>query len=316
MKLCDKSKCCTTKVLSNLLSSEWVANKKETWDGSKLGNCSQILFDENLSTIEVALLKDGKKNGPEVKSMTLSGQIGSDKKKLNLYKCGSYKLSATDTVKSNFCSKQSSTPTTTSRSASKQPAPRPASPTSSSTMTFKKIDVQMGNVGSDDDMRVKICDSSKCCTTKKLSHLLSSEWVAKKKETWDGSDMGNCSGILFDQKLSSIEVAILKAGKKSAPEIKALNVTGQIGSNKKNLLVYKCKEYKFSKTDSQKTSFCLSSNAPSRSSSPSSRPSSPTSSVSSFNINEVVVFVGDDGTNEDVSLQVCQLCQKYFTLFF
>ena len=196
LKFCDKSKCCTTKVLSHTFSSEWVKNKKETWDGSDLGNCTQILFDENLSSIELALLKDGKKTGPEVKSITLSAQVGSDKKNIKTYKCGSYKLLASDRIKSNFCQRQSAAKpsSTTARSAAK-PTSRPSSPLSSvPSMTFKKIDVQMGGAGSDDDMRVRICDASKCCTTKKLSHTFGSEWVAKKKETWDGSDMGNCSG--------------------------------------------------------------------------------------------------------------------------
>ena len=101
-----------------------------------------------------------------------------------------------DRIKSNFCQRQSAAKpsSTTARSAAK-PTSRPSSPLSSvPSMTFKKIDVQMGGAGSDDDMRVRICDASKCCTTKKLSHTFGSEWVAKKKETWDGSDMGNCSG--------------------------------------------------------------------------------------------------------------------------
>merc|ERR1711988_581093 len=106
MKLCDRSKCCTTKVLSNLLSGEWVAKKKETWDGSKLGNCSQILFDDKLSTIEVSLLKDGKRAGPEVTSMVLTGQVGSDKKKVSSFQCGSYRFSASDRQKRNTCTKQ------------------------------------------------------------------------------------------------------------------------------------------------------------------------------------------------------------------
>merc|ERR1711899_562387 len=84
-----------------------------------------------------------------------------------------------------------------------------------STMVFKKMEVQMGAVGSDDDIRIKICDSSKCCTTKVLSNLLSGEWRAKKKETRDGSKLGNCSQILFDDKLSAIEVTLLKDGKRA-----------------------------------------------------------------------------------------------------
>merc|ERR1719400_717854 len=98
-----------------------------------------------------------------------------------------------------------------------------------SNMVFKKIEVQMGAVGSDDDIRVKICDNSKCCTTKVLSNLLSGEWRAKKKETWDGSKLGNCSQILFDDKLSRVEVSLLKDGKRAGPEVVSINITGQIG---------------------------------------------------------------------------------------
>jgi len=127
-----------------------------------------------------------------------------------------------------------------------------------SNMIFKKIDVQMGAVGSDDDIRIKICDPSKCCTSKKLSHLLSSEWVAKKLETWDGSDLGNCSSILFDDKLSSVEVAILKAKKKEdALEVTSMKLTAQVGSDKKNLQTFECGSYKFAKKDSTKSNFCL-----------------------------------------------------------
>ena len=82
--------------------------------------CKKILFDENLFQVEVSLLKDGNKNGPEVKSITLNAQVGSDKNKLKTYKCGSYKLSASDKIKSNFCQSQTvgSQSTTTARSAS------------------------------------------------------------------------------------------------------------------------------------------------------------------------------------------------------
>ena len=35
-----------------------------------------------------------------------------------------------------------------------------------SNLVFKTISVQMGAVGSDDDIRARVCDRSKCCTTK------------------------------------------------------------------------------------------------------------------------------------------------------
>ena len=93
----------------------------------------------------------------------------------------------------------------------------------------------MGAVGSDDDIRVRICDINKCCTTKVLSNLLSGEWRAKKKETWDGGKLGNCSQILFDDKLSSIDVTILKDGKRAGPEVSSMVLSGQVGSDKKKI---------------------------------------------------------------------------------
>ena len=299
VKICDNSKCCTTKVLSNLLSGEWVAKKKETWDGSKLGNCSQILFDDKLSTIEVSLLKDGKRAGPDVTSMVLTGQIGADKKKTQSYTCGSYKFSASDRQKTNFCSRSGATPAVTTKRTTQRTTQRTTpktKSTSSSTMIFKKIDVQMGAVGNDDDIRIKLCDNSKCCTTKVLSNLLSGEWVAKKKETWDGGKLGNCSQILFSDRLTSIEASILKNGKRAGPEVVNMNITGQIGKDKKNIKVFKCGSYKLSTRDSQKSGFCQSaSNSPVRSPS--------LTSQSSYNVNKVTVQMGNDGTNDDVSLE-------------
>merc|ERR1711910_33369 len=174
VKICDSSKCCTTKVLSNLLSGEWRAKKKETWDGSKLGNCSQILFDDKLSAIEVTLLKDGKRAGPEVTSMVLTGQVGSDKKKVSSFQCGSYRFSASDRQKRNTCTKQQDNSGPCLRSGTNCGTGTPTrTSTPTPTMAFKKLEVQMGAVSSDDDIRVKICDNSKCCTTKVLSNLLS-----------------------------------------------------------------------------------------------------------------------------------------------
>ena len=304
LRICDTNKCCTTKKLSHLLSSEWVAKKKETWDGSDLGNCSSILFDQNLSSVEVSILKNGKKSAPEITSMEITGQIGSDKKKTLVYKCGSYKFSKNDAQETNFCLKNPSSTANKATTTARPTTKRPASSSSTPSMVFKRVDVQMGAVGSDDDMSLKICDPRKCCTTKKLSHLLGSEWVAKKKETWDGSDLGNCSSILFDQNLSSVEVAILKNGKKSAPEITSMEVTGQIGSDKKKTQVFKCGSYKFTKTDAQKTSFCLNNKAPPK---PTNKPSSPSSTPGSHQVNNVIVQVGNDGSNDEISLDVSKL---------
>merc|ERR1711874_8780 len=127
-----------------------------------------------------------------------------------------------------------------------------ASISAANNLVFKKIEVQMGALGSDDDIRIKICDGVLCCTTDKLSNLLTSEWVAKKKEKWDGGKLGNCSSVQFSDKLSSIGVIILKNDKfLPAPSVSVV--------------------------------------AP----------------KTNFNVNMVSVQIGDDGTDDDVSLEIC-----------
>merc|ERR1711988_605492 len=176
-----------------------------------------------------------------------------------------------------------------------------ASASAANNMVFKKLEVQMGAVGSDDDIRVKICDGVLCCTTDKLSNLLTSEWVANKKEKWDGGKLGNCSRTQFSDKLSSIGVIILKNGKKDGLEVAHMNITGQIGKDKKMVTVFKCGSYKLSKTDKEKSGVCVDKNLQTEKFLP--PPSLPPKT--SYTVNMISVQMGDDGTDDDVSLEVC-----------
>ena len=177
-----------------------------------------------------------------------------------------------------------------------------------SNLVFKKIEVQMGAVGSDDDIRVKICSGSTCCSTDKLSNLLGREWVAKKKETWDGGKLGNCSRVQFSDNLASIEVTLLKKGKKEGPEVVNMNITGQLGKDKKAVSVFKCGSYKLSKTEKQKTGVCLDpTKIPATTAKPKSLPAPAVAQkkkIVNVNVNMISVQIGDDGTDNDVSLQV------------
>merc|ERR1719481_2120093 len=220
IKICDTSKCCTTKELSNTFSSEWKAGKLETWDGRDLGNCSSILFDDKLASLEVSIVKElSKKDALEVTSLELSAQVGSDKKNTQMFKCGSYKFSNKDAIKSNFCTSEKSSSRTTSRTATTRKPAAPASAGALPNLQLKKILVQVGATGTDESVNMQVCDSQRCCTTKELSHTLSSEWVKNKLETWDGRKLGNCSDILFSAGASSLEVAVIKSIKKKEPLI-------------------------------------------------------------------------------------------------
>ena len=177
----------------------------------------------------------------------------------------------------------------------------------SANVVVKKIEVQMGAVGSDDDIRIKMCEGSKCCTTDKLSNILGSEWDAKKKEKWDGGKLGNCSDVSFSDNLPFLDATIIKKGKKDkeGPEVVNMNITGRIGKDKKNVVIFNCGIYKLSKTDRQKSGKCI--NPKYVAPVPKSLPPPSLSSVpivANYNINKISVQMGDDGTDDDVSLEV------------
>ena len=56
-----------------------------------------------------------------------------------------------------------------------------------------KMVVNMGTDGTRDDVKMKICseDNTICCTSDKLSHLLSREWQENKQETWEVGKLGS-----------------------------------------------------------------------------------------------------------------------------
>jgi len=323
IKICDSDKCCTTKKLSHLLSSEWKANKLETWDGSDLGDCSSILFNENLSSIEVSIVKALSKKDPlEVTAMVLSAQVGSDKKNIQKFKCGSYKFSKTDASKSNVCPNEKSAPRTTKKPASPVPTKRPAAPLSSGglpNLQIRKINVQVGATGTDDDVNMQICDLQKCCTTKDLSHTLSSEWVKNKLETWDGRKLGNCSDILFNSGATSLEVSVIKSIKKKQPlDITSIILEASTSSDKKKIQKFKCGTFKFGGTDAKKTNFCLSDNSANTAAKTTKKPAAPVTTkrpsaalssggLPNLQVKKINVQVGPTGTDDDVTMQICDL---------
>merc|ERR1719309_1590873 len=281
----------------------------ETWDGGDLGNCSSILFDDKLATVEVSIVKElSKKDALEVTSMVLSGQVGSDKKNIQKFKCGNYKFSNKDSIKSNFCSNEKTAPRTTKRPAAPATTKKPSRTQSSGNLPnlqIKKLIVQVGATGTDDDVTMQICDLAKCCTTSKLSHTLSSEWVKNKQETWDGRKLGNCSDILFKSDSTSLEVAVIKTIKKKQPlEITSIVLEATPTNDKKKIEKFKCGQFKFGATDTRKVTKCLSekSNSLTRTT---QKPAASLADLENYKINNVVVQMGDDGTNDDVSLEIC-----------
>ena len=75
---------------------------------------------------------------------------------------------------------------------------RPILPTKD--QKIAKMVVNMGTDGTRDDVKMKICseDNTVCCTSDKLSHLLSREWQENKQETWEAGKFGSkCKKQVF-----------------------------------------------------------------------------------------------------------------------
>jgi len=262
--------------------------------------------------LEVSVLKTiGKKKLPlDITSITLEASPTSDKKKIERFKCGAFNFGGTDAKKINFCPNEKSPLTTAPRTTRKPAAPvsakKPQTSAGLPNLQVKKIVVQVGATGTDDDVTMQICDLAKCCTTSKLSHTLSSEWVKNKKETWDGRKLGNCSNILFRTGAPSLEVSVIKTiGKKKLPlDITSILLEAAHNNDKKKIEKFKCGAFRFSGTDSKKSNFCQNENSNTLTRT-TARPIASLADLENFKINNVVVQMGDDGTNDDISLEIC-----------
>merc|ERR1712106_1045790 len=330
MQICDLKKCCTTSKLSHTLSSEWVKNKLETWDGRKLGNCSNILFTSGASGLEVSVFKTIKKKKPlEITSIVLEASPTSDKKKIEKFDCGNYKFGATDTKKVNFCLNSNSASLTKTT---------PRSITSLADLENYKVNnvvVQMGDDGTNDDVSLEICSSKsalKCCETGKLSGLLSNDWSKNDKETWKNKDLGPSKTASFDA-CRGFDVAVKKKSGKDS--LKVSTITLDLADKKDAKITQKfvCSSYNVGASDTIKRNTCTldrssSLSCPKTPSVTTKRPgvttkktqiptprspiAKPPLSPGSENIilKGFEVQVGQDGTKDAVSAKVCSAEQK------
>jgi len=261
MKICDTSKCCTTKTLSHTLSSEWVKDKLETWDGRKLGNCSEILFDSEVRQLEVTVNKaTKKKDSLDITSVALEGAPTSDKKKIKKFQCGSFKLGGTDSKKSSICPGNGPKPT-------RGPSKISSVPIKISRENYKinNVIVQMGDDGTNDDVSMKICSAKsnlKCCETGKLSGLLSDDWSKNDKETWKNKNLGGCKNILWDA-CKGLDVTLTKEAGKDSLKVNSITVELTDKDNDKTVAVerFLCGDFTLSTPTLSKQNSCKSTNA-------------------------------------------------------
>merc|ERR1712106_425240 len=86
-------------------------------------------------------------------------------------------------------------------------------------VVVSKLKVQMGNDGTDDAVRVKICSDVNqknpvCCVTDILKTSRSDDWSKNGLETWNKDVLGSCKGKKLPVK-QSLNATIQKNGKDS-----------------------------------------------------------------------------------------------------
>jgi len=323
VKICsdDNSVCCESGKLSHLLKSEWVKNKQETWEAKKFGDCKKQVFKIS-SRPKLSIIKNGK-DSLTVNSLDLVMKNPLKEAEKTTYSCRGFSITDDCTKQPNKvcvkslgqCLAQGVTPT--SRPTLK---PNPRVPTRPPKIPSKdqKIDkmvVNMGPDGTRDDVKIKICSDGNavCCTSGKLSHLLSREWVENKQETWEAGKFGDCKKKVF-KITSQPRLFVIKNGKDSM-SVKSLNLVMKDNLNDKEKTTYSCNGFSIIEDCSTKKNkecikdlgTCLRSKG-NNVNNPSNR--SPIIATTPPPLKEVkfekmIVNMGTDGTRDDVHVKLC-----------
>lgn len=188
----DTKQCCTTPVLSSLLSDDWSAKDTETWKAKKFGSCKDKVYKIQKEMI-VTVSKSGTKDRLLVDLIDIY-LVSPDKKikgTLERFQCKKYDIGG------------SKLPTESKKC---QTGP----------YHYQKIEkaiFQMGKDGTDNDVSFKIASDSNNETCQvKLSHTFSDDWRRDKLETWLSSSFGDCRKKLY-KVTNAPTFSIVKTGK-------------------------------------------------------------------------------------------------------
>jgi len=180
-----KKDCCLTDILKTTFKDDWSKNDLETWSTPTLGSCKtkKLLVKQGLT---LSLNKTGT-DSLSVTSIIVdtTGVTGKKDKKtkkdiagpLEQFSCGA--ISFAQGVR-------------TAKGVSCRESPY-------SYERVKKINVTMGNQGSDDDVLVDICSdvNEKACCREKLSGTFSDDWEKNDVEIWEEKYLGKCETQLY-----------------------------------------------------------------------------------------------------------------------
>merc|ERR1711963_53787 len=189
----DTKQCCTTPVLSSLLSDDWSSKDTETWKAKKFGNCKDKVYKIKKEML-VTVSKSGTKDRLLVDLIDVY-LVSPDKKKdkdiLERFQCKNYDIGGSKLPK---------------QTVKCQTGPYHY-------QQIEKAIFQIDKGGTDNDVSFKIAsDANNVTCQKQSSHTFSDDWRKNKLETWLRSDFGNCKDKLY--KINNAPTfSIVKTGK-------------------------------------------------------------------------------------------------------
>jgi len=174
-------------------------------------------------------------------------------------------------------------------------------------VTVSKLSVQMGDDGTDDDVKVKICsdiDPKKpvCCTTPALKRFIGDDWSKGDLENWKAGDLGTkkqggCKDQVFKIN-KGLDVTLLKKASRDSLKVTSIiiDTEGETGvAKKKSFEQFRCGGFEVkTSSNSSKTVRCGS------------------SGLHNYErVKEINVTMGNQGTNNDVRVDICSDVNSY-----
>jgi len=155
-------------------------------------------------------------------------------------------------------------------------------------ITVSKLVVQIGEDGTNDDVTVKICSDSSttCCTTPPLKKTFSDDWSRNDLEEWGTRYLGDCAGKKFAVE-KGLGVSLTKEGEDKL-EVTSLVVEAVSGEKGKTVEEkFSCGPWSIVEGSGGGSQLCT------------------TSNYRYEAVRKIVVTMGNEGTNDDVRVDIC-----------
>merc|ERR1719477_87274 len=154
-------------------------------------------------------------------------------------------------------------------------------------ISVSRLVVQIGEDGTNDDVTVKICSDSSttCCTTPPLKKTFSDDWSRNDLEEWGSRYLGDCAGKTFAVE-KGLGVSLSKEGEDKL-KVTSLVVEAVSGEKGNTVEKFSCGSWSIVEGSGAGPQLC------------------PTSEYRYEAVSKIVVTMGNEGTNDDVRVDIC-----------